>query len=108
TRTSSMDCVFANRLLDILNVKTAGLRGTKDPELLEIAARQGRILISHDLNSMAGYFWKRIAEGKSSPGLLFIPNQWTAIGPAVEWLLLIWSASEPEEWRDRIEYMPTR
>ena len=34
--------------IDILNVKTAGLRGTKDPALLEIAAQQDRILITHD------------------------------------------------------------
>lgn len=29
--------------IDILDVKTAGLRGTKDPALLELAAQQGAL-----------------------------------------------------------------
>src|SRR5437762_1173087 len=59
--------------LDILDVKSAGLRGTKDPQLLEIAAEQGRILITHDRNTMPGYLRDRLAAGKSSPGLLSFP-----------------------------------
>jgi Domain of unknown function (DUF5615) len=31
--------------IDILDVKTADLRGSKNPVLLELAAEQGRILI---------------------------------------------------------------
>ena len=92
--------------MDILDVKSSGLRGTKDPALLEIAAEQGRILITHDRNTMPQHFWERLAYGKSSPGLLIVPDRPNAIGAAIEWLLLIWGASEPEEWRDRIEYMP--
>ena len=38
--------------IDIMDVKTAGLRGTKDPALLEIAARQERILLTYDRNTM--------------------------------------------------------
>jgi hypothetical protein len=37
--------------IDILDAKEAGLRGTKDPVILELAARQERIVIS-----VAGYF----------------------------------------------------
>jgi hypothetical protein len=75
--------------IDILDVKTAGLRGTKDPELLEIAAEQGRILITHDRNTMTGYLRERLASGKSSPGVFVIPDRPDRIGPAIEWLLLV-------------------
>ena len=92
--------------IDIIDVKTAELRGRKDPELLEIAADQGRILITHDRNTMTAYFRERLAAGKSSPGLFVIPDRPSAIGPAIEWLLLVWGVSQPAEWRDRIEYMP--
>ena len=34
--------------IDILDVKTAGLRGTADPTLLEIAAQQDRVLITYE------------------------------------------------------------
>jgi len=94
--------------IDILDVKTAGLRGTKDPTLLSLAAEQDRILISHDRNTMTRHFRDRLASGESSPGLFIVPNRPSAIGDTIEWLLLVWTASQPEEWRDRIVYVPLR
>ena len=94
--------------IDMLDVKSAGLRGTKDPTLLEIAAAQDRILISHDWNTMTRHFCERLASGKSSPGLFIIPNLPSAIGDTIEWLLLVWAASQSEEWRDQIVYLPVR
>ena len=94
--------------VDILDVKSAGLRGTKDPTLLEIAAEQGRILITHDRNTMTGHFGERLASGKSSPGLFVIPDGPNAIGAAIEWLALVWGTSQPEDWCDRIVYVPSR
>jgi predicted nuclease of predicted toxin-antitoxin system len=38
--------------IDILDVKTAGLRRDSDPDLLDIAAEQGRILITYDRNTI--------------------------------------------------------
>jgi len=94
--------------IEILDVKTAGLDGTKDPALLELAAEEDRILISHDRNTMTRHLYDRIKAGKSTPGLFIIPKQPSAIGQIVESLLLIWSASEPAEWRDQIVYLPFR
>ncbi|MCC5621726.1 DUF5615 family PIN-like protein [Nostoc sp. CHAB 5715] len=34
--------------IDFQSAFTAGLKGVKDPEVLAIAAKQGRILVSHD------------------------------------------------------------
>jgi Domain of unknown function (DUF5615) len=55
--------------IDILDAKKAGLRGTKDPVLLELAAQQERIVVSHDRRTMTRYFQERLAAGKSNPGL---------------------------------------
>ena len=94
--------------IDILDVKNAGLRGTADPLLLEIAAEQDRIVITHDRNTMTAHFWERLSSGKSSPGLLVVSDRPEAIGAVIEWLLLVWGVSRAEEWRDRIEYLPSR
>jgi hypothetical protein len=40
--------------------------------LLEIAAQQGRIVISHDRRTMTRHFRDRLSEGKSSPGLFIV------------------------------------
>ena len=97
----------AEPVIDILDVKTAGLRGMEDPALLERAAQQNRIVISHDRRTMTRFFLERLAAGKSNPGL-FIAPQRHAIGEIVESLLLVWTASQAEEWRDRIVYLPFR
>ena len=91
--------------IDILNIKETSLRGTEDPELLEIAAEQNRILVSHDRRTMTRHFRERLAAGKPSPGLFIVPQR-GAIGEAVESLLLIWIASQAEEWYDRVVYLP--
>lgn len=92
--------------IDILDVKTAGLRGTKDRDLLDLSAQQGRILITHDQRTMTRHFRDRLAAGESShPGLFVVPQR-AAIGGIVESLLLVWMASQAEEWFDRIVCLP--
>ena len=93
--------------IDILDSKRAGYRGIKDPLLLEIAAQQERILISHDRRTMTGYFRERLATGKSSPGLFFVPQR-IAVGDVIESLVLIWSASQSGDWLNTIAYLPYR
>jgi hypothetical protein len=46
----------------------AGLEGLPDNQVLEISARDGRILVSHDVNTMPVHFANFIAS-QNSPGL---------------------------------------
>ena len=94
--------------IDILDVKIGGLRGATDPALLELAAEQDRIVVTHDRNTMTRHYYERLAAGKSGPGLFIVPTEPSAAGRVVESLLLVWSASKAEEWRDRIVYLPFR
>jgi len=57
---------------------------------------------------MAGYFHNRIQAGESVPGLFILPKQPSAIGQIIDCLLLVWAASNAEEGRDRIVYLPFR
>jgi len=49
--------------------------------------------------------YDRLANGQSFPGLLMV-QQTMPIRAVIESLLLIWSASEMEEWRDLVVYLP--
>lgn len=42
--------------VDFMTAQAAGLRGMKDPEVLELAAKEERILVSHDAGTMPGHF----------------------------------------------------
>jgi len=90
--------------IDFLTAEAAGLVGLKDPEVLAVAAGEGRVLVSHDQKTMPRHFAELITH-TSSPGLLLIP-QHLPIVAAVEDILLIWFASEAEEWVNRIRYLP--
>jgi Domain of unknown function (DUF5615) len=94
--------------VDIVDVKTAGLRGTKDADLLELAFEQDRIIVTYDRRTMPRHFKERMAAGKPTPGVFIVPQQESAIGETIEWLLLVWTASQADEWRGQIIYLPIR
>jgi len=74
----------------------AGLAGKDDLTVLRIAAEQSRILVSHDLRTLPDHFW-RFIERQTSPGVILIPQR-LPLRSAIEELLIIWLASEAEEW----------
>jgi len=47
----------------------------------------------------------RFLQSHSSPGLIIV-SQDLDIGAAIDDLLVIWAASDLEEWRDRVDYLP--
>ena len=90
--------------IDVLSAHEGGVIGVSDPEVLRIAADSGRILISHDRRTMPSHF-VRFFETQSSPGLLIVAQD-LDIGAAIDELLLIWLATDAEEWVGRIGFVP--
>jgi predicted nuclease of predicted toxin-antitoxin system len=92
--------------IDFKTANDAGLEGLADPEVLELAAREERVLVSHDKSTMPVHFAARIGSGLRSPGvLLALPS--ASVGEIIESLLIIWSASHDKEWSDQIHYLPS-
>lgn len=89
---------------DIQSAAAAGLAGVPDLEVLARSAQSGRILVSHDYHTMPGYFAAFLASGQHSPGVLL--HQTLPVAQAIEALLLVWGASDPEEWLDTLTYLP--
>jgi hypothetical protein len=87
-------------------VPEAGLAGAKDPQVLELAARENRIVVSHDKRTMPGHFAAFLREGEDHPGLLLAPKN-KGIGEVIETLILIWADSDSSHWRNRIHYLPS-
>jgi Domain of unknown function (DUF5615) len=90
--------------VDFEDASAGGVMGLSDPEVLDKAADLGRILISHDRRTMLAHF-ARFLDGRSSPGLIIVPQD-LDIGLAIEDLLIIWAASDGEEWRDKAGFLP--
>jgi len=88
--------------IDFHTASAAGLTARDDLEVLAIAARDGRILVSHDSRTMPHHFAMFLST-QTSAGLV---PQHLLLAAVVEDLLLIWGASSPEEWVNRICYLP--
>ena len=93
--------------LDIVTVKSAGLSGKDDPTLLEWAASQGRVVVTHDVNTMTRFAYQRVNSGKPMPGVIEV-SQSVPISVAIEELLLLAEYSEPDEWQGQVQYIPMR
>jgi len=83
---------------------SAGLAGMKDGEVLALAARDGRVLVTHDQTTMPTHFAEFVRLNQS-PGLVVV-SQSLPVREAVDDLILIWTATRPEEWINWIVYLP--
>ena len=90
--------------IDFQTAYAAGLVSLNDKEILAKAAEQGRVLVTHDRKTMPKHFAEFIAT-RESPGVIIV-QQKLLVNAAVEDLILIWAASESEEWINRIRSIP--
>lgn len=90
--------------LDILRVEDVGLSGMGDPDVLEWAAKEGRVLLTHDVTTMAGFAYNRIDANQLMPGVLEVSRS-LRTGPAIESILLMVAASFESEWVGQVRYL---
>ena len=91
--------------LEIVTIVEENLLSPTDDEVLEFAWQQNLLVVSHDVHTMNPFAEQRIADGRGIHGLFLVPQS-KAIRSVAESLILIWKASEFEEWRDRIVFLP--
>lgn len=91
--------------LDIARVQDAGLKGKSDAEVLEWAAREGRVLFTHDVTTMKRYVDERVIAGLPMPGVFEVSQQ-TPIARAIEDILLLAECSLEGEWEGQIRFLP--
>lgn len=91
----------------MLRVQDAGLVGAGDPEVLDWAAREGRVLLTHDVATITAYAYERVREGKIMPGVIEVGAK-VAAGQAIEDILLIAECSLEGEWSGQVHYLPLR
>lgn len=90
--------------LDFQSANEAGLEGIKDPEILTIAARDGRVLVTHDRKNMPTEFGQFIISQTSSGVLILSQN--LPISEAINAIILVWEVCTAEEWINQIMTFP--
>jgi predicted nuclease of predicted toxin-antitoxin system len=93
--------------MEVLAVGQPGAppHGTLDPDLLIWAEQNEYILVTRDKKSMPGHISTHQAGGRHTCGVVLIraSMSWQQIADD---LLLIWSATTVDYWRDRLEWIP--
>src|SRR5437763_14057257 len=96
-----------NPAVDIARVQDAGLSQADDPAILEWAAREGRVLLTHDVSTMTKYAYERVGNGQPTPGVFEVGRK-VPIGVAIDEILLLAECSSEGEWEGQVRYLPLR
>jgi len=91
--------------LDLVRVQDAGLAGADDPSVLEWAAKERRVLLSHDVSTLTRFAYERVEAGKPMP-VLFEVGRSVPLRQAIEDILLLAECSSEGEWEGQIRYLP--
>lgn len=91
--------------LDVVRVRDTEMFQSSDPELLTWVANEGRILLTHDVNTMRGYVFERVQSMLPVPGVIVV--KWgTPIGKAIDELEILIRASTPDEFENQVKFVP--
>ncbi len=93
--------------LDIVRVQDTEMYQAPDPQVLEWAARVNRIVLTHDVQTLVGDAYTRIEQGLPMPGVILIPST-LGIGLALDELEVAIGAGKPEDFSDRVTFIPIR
>jgi hypothetical protein len=91
--------------IDLITVQDAKLNALSDADLLEWAAGQQRVILSHDVQTLVGFAYERVARGLAMTGLIIARDPFN-VGRAVQDLLIVIECSLPGEIEGQVRYVP--
>jgi predicted nuclease of predicted toxin-antitoxin system len=91
--------------LEFVRARDVGMSERPDAEVLAYAADNGFIVVSHDVNTMPSAAYARMSSYQRMLGLLMV-KQSDLVGTIISCLIVIWSASEAEEWENQVCFLP--
>jgi predicted nuclease of predicted toxin-antitoxin system len=93
--------------VDVLTAQEDGASELTDPQLLSRATALGRILFSQD-DDLLQEAERRQRSGASFAGVIYAHQLNISIGQCIDDLELIAQLTEPEEWINRLAYLPLK
>lgn len=93
--------------VDIVRVQDVGLRTQEDTAVLEWAAKEGRVVLTHDAQTMPAHAYERVLNSLAMPGL-FVVQQEEFVGRIIDDITLVAECSLEGEWEGRVNYLPLR
>ena len=93
--------------IDLVRAQDVGLRIQEDAVVLNWAATEGRVLLTHDVQTMPAHAYERVRSMLPMPGVFVVPQD-EAIGQIIEDLILLAECSTEGEWEGQVHYLPLK
>ena len=93
--------------LNIVRIQDVGLSGKGDATVLEWAAQENRILLTHDVTTITKYAYERTNDGLPMPGVFEIKMN-SPLGDIIDDIILLADYSYENEWEGQIVYLPLK
>lgn len=97
--------VRRNPDLDIVRLRDVRLAPAADPIVLQWAAGEGRVLLTHHHATLVGFAYDRVARGEPMSGVIAVDER-HQIGPAIDDVLLLLECTLDDEWGGRVFFVP--
>src|SRR5262245_22829841 len=91
--------------LDLIHVRDVELAAALDPTILEWAAVEERVLLTHDRRTIPPFAYARVAAGQRMSGVFLVSDD-MPVGQAIDELLLAVQCLSPDECKDIVKYFP--
>jgi len=91
--------------LDIIRVQDTEVFQAADAAVLDFAAKENRILLTHDVQTMTKHAYDRVRAGQSMPGVIELDDH-LPLGQAIEEILIVVLTAQPDELANRIVFIP--
>ncbi len=88
------------RGMDVTMTPEAGLQGSSDESHVSFAQSEGRVIFTQDEDFLSLH-----AAGVPHAGIAYCHQEARSIGEIIRGLTLIWEVYEPEEMRNRVEWI---
>ncbi len=93
--------------IEFVRARDVDLQEATDAAILTYAASHKFVVVSHDVSTMTEAAKAKLGANEPMNGLLLVPQRAT-MRRIIEDLVLIWAATEAEEWLYQVGFLPLK
>jgi predicted nuclease of predicted toxin-antitoxin system len=93
--------------LDMVRVQDTALYGATDAAILQWAAIENRVLITHDVQTLVNDAYERVRTGLPMPGVIRVSNT-ADMGLVIDDLEVLLGAGQPGDFDSQVKHVPVR
>lgn len=91
--------------LDWVGTQQLGIKKFTDNQILQFAAKDNRVVFTHDERKFSTFAYELIGKGEKMSGVVIVPSS-LAIGAAIDELDLVLRCRFDHEWQNRVIRVP--